>query len=149
MRRLALGFAFLVSAACSPASAPSAPTPTPDPRTANGPATTECTAADGQPTTASTAAAVPGTAPTLSSISPSTVPLSMVTMTFIGKSFDSRASLQFMRDNTLYHSGTVLSRTSTQLVVEVNLSSLAPGRYLARVKNSNDLASSWVDFYDC
>jgi hypothetical protein len=136
---LLLCLGLLSSIACS---SPTTPTPAAAREVSGAPPLVGAVTVAGAPAPA----AAPVVRPVLSAIAPATVPTSTVTMTYTGRGFDGRAHVQLMRDGSMYQPGTVLSRSSTQLVVEEKLSAFSPGRYLALVRNANDLISNAVEF---
>lgn len=82
-------------------------------------------------------------APTISSISPSSVTASTFTLTINGSNFDSGAVDQvYNPSGTFIGQGTIVSRSSTQIVVTEAMGGTGAGNYTVKVKNSNGQLSN-------
>lgn len=71
----------------------------------------------------------------MASVTPPVVPQGTLIMTLTGTGFDAGVTAQIYSGTTVFGGGRIVSRSPTQLVVEVKLASLAPGMYLVRAIN--------------
>src|SRR6185295_3271067 len=75
--------------------------------------------------------------PVINSISPTSVSPSTFDLTFNGSNFNSTAFEQVFFGSQLVGSGTVLSRTGTQIVVREFMTGASPGNYTVKMKNAD------------
>lgn len=85
--------------------------------------------------------------PVINNISPTSITASTFTLTINGSNFDSSAIEQvyWKSSGALVGNGSILSRSSTQIVVQESMASATPGTYQIRVKNTGNSLSNAVD----
>jgi len=83
----------------------------------------------------------------IASISPTQVEASTFDLTINGSNFDDGAvdQIYWKADGHFVGQGTVLSRSSTQIVVREYMEGIDPGTYVVKVKNSDGQLSNGVD----
>ncbi|MCC6363105.1 MAG: hypothetical protein IT165_06240 [Bryobacterales bacterium] len=82
--------------------------------------------------------------PNISNITPTSASPSTFNLTINGTGFDVGAIDRIYFGNNLVGSGTIQSRTGTQIVVQENLSTATPGTYTVKVRNSDGTESNGV-----
>jgi len=94
-----------------------------------------------------TAATTTSAIPSISSISPSTSNATTFDLTIYGSNFDSGAvdQIYWKADGHFVGQGSVLSRSSSQLVVRQFMTGATLGTYVVKIKNSNGTESNGKD----
>ena len=90
---------------------------------------------------------IAGAAPKITAITPTSVRPSTFTLTITGSAFDSNAidQIYWKSSGSLVGNGTILSRTSTQIVVQEFMTGATAGTYQVRVRNGDGTLSNAMD----
>ena len=90
---------------------------------------------------------IAGVAPKITGITPTSIRPSTFTLTITGTAFDSNAidQIYWKSSGSLVGNGTILSRTSTQIVVQESMTGATAGTYQVRVRNGDGTLSNAMD----